>query len=320
MNALIYANQTLLGVTNSDGQYSTMIKPGSYSIVVFYSNFNYNSSIEIFENQNHTIIMPIYSNITIVVLNNDLSAAEFIPVKLYSLGSVLTMYGLTDFNGQITWNFIPWGRYEIEILTNTSSYLYNITISNSVILKNDIFSFTIPTSTILTLTGTNNLGKWTFNRDYQISSPGELSDTTLNNLGFSVIFPTLFLIILLMTIFGLVSILHQPIYKLHYTVKNLKTLGTSNEQILEIISLQFGLLSLVFSLIGYIFGFFVIIYWPIMQQLPIAGMIIKPEIGNVFIPLVIGISFGLISMTFAHRYTNREFFSNEKKDLITNSV
>ena len=312
-NALLYANQTLLGITDADGQYSTMIRPGSYSITIFYSNFSYISSIEIFENQNLTISMPIYSNITIVVLNNDLSAAEYISVKLYSLGSVSPMYGLTDFNGQITWNFIPWGNYEIEILTNTSSYMYNITVSNSAILKNNIFSFTIPTSTILTLTGTNNLGKWSFNRDYQISSPSELSDTTLNNLGFSVIFPTLFLIILIMTIFGLISVLHQPIYRLQYTVKNLKTIGSSNEQILEIISLQFGILSLVLSLIGYCFGFLVIIYWPAVQQLPIAGMIIKPEIGDAFIPLVIGISFGHITMIYAHRYANRPNFSKKKR-------
>ena len=114
-----------------------------------------------------------------------------------------------------------------------------------------------------------------------------------------------------MTIIGLISILHQPIYRLKDTIEMLSKIGTSNEQILEIVSIQFSLLSFLLALVGYVFGWLTIIFWPSFQQLPIAGMIIRPETGNIIIPIVLCLGFGSIALIFTYRYAKREFFSFE---------
>ena len=83
-NAVIKGNQSVLGLTNNLGIFTDRMTPGSYDLAIYYGSFSYNLSIQIFENQMHTIELPIYSNLTIAIQSNDLSPAEYISVNLYS--------------------------------------------------------------------------------------------------------------------------------------------------------------------------------------------------------------------------------------------
>ena len=312
-NVIIKNNQQILGLTNSNGTFSKEIKPGSYSLSFYYAIFQANLPIDIYENQNHVITLSIYSNITISVNNQDTSPAEGITVSLYSAQNEFIDSKITNFDGIVIWNNIPWGLYNVKIKSNTTINTYNITISSISDQNNNIFTFILPsTNSLLSAVG-NNLGKWSFNRNYELVAPSELSDKTLQNLGFSVIFPTLLLIIFVMTILGIMSVLHQPIFKLNSTIRDLKRLGATKEQILSIVSFQFSVITAFLALIGYCIGFVMIIFWPNLQQLPIAGMIIRPEINNVFVPILISISFGLITSVFTYNYTKREYFPEKSK-------
>ena len=312
-NAIIKSDQTIIGESESNGTFNQKITPGPHLIVVYYSIFQANLSIQIFENQFYEINLPVYSNITVTILNQDSSPAEGISVSLYSSSNRLIDSEVTNFDGNINWNFLPWGTYKIQLNINNTTINYPVYISESTNQNNNMFIFSLPaTNQLLSQVG-NNLGKWTFNRNYEIVSPGELSDTTLQNLGFSIIFPTLFLIILVMTILGVMSVIHQPIFKLRNTFRNLQRLGASKEQILVIISFQLSVLGFTLALIGYGVGFIAILFWPNLQQFPIAGMIIKPEINNLVLPFFISLSFGFITGIFTFYHTKREYFNKVQK-------
>ena len=312
-NARIQNGQNTLGFTNAIGDWFAMVQPGTYDLVVTYQSVSTNLSITIFENQVHTITLPVNSNISVQVLGSDNSPTESVSIYIMNpIGETINL-GITNFYGIVNFNNIPWGNYKIKLNYDNVSLLYNLTISGDFDSKGDVFTITLPYSNNLDTALGNNLGKWTFNRNYDLSNPSELSDQTLQNLGFSVIFSTLFLIILVMTFIGLISVQHQPIYKLKDTIANLKRIGSSENQLLGMITFQFTVNTLILTSIGYVVASILVLFWPSLQEFPIAGMIIKPENFNASIFLLQNISFSLITGIFAYYYTKKEYFVRNKK-------
>ena len=318
-NAAIKIDQKITGLSDIGGIFSKLFNPGSYNLLISFKSFQQAITIDIFENQTQIIYLPITTTINVVLLNSDNSPAEYIPVSLSSDTEKLVLYGISDFNGQITWNNIPWGSYTLAISFSNSTIDSNITISSLSDSQNNIFTINLPTNNKLDAILGNNLGKWTFNRNYEISDPGSLSDQTLQNLGFSVVFSTLFLIILSMSLLGLISILHNPIYKLRHPIRDLRRIGASKKQILAISSVQFTFMSMILSLLGFCLGLLLLTFWPSLQQYPIAGMIIRPQIYNLDMILIQTLSFGLITFVYSWYYTNKEYFHKKKNTLVFSS-
>jgi ABC-type antimicrobial peptide transport system permease subunit len=107
---------------------------------------------------------------------------------------------------------------------------------------------------------------------------------------------------------SLISLLHQPIYKIRLSIKDLRRLGATSSQILSMVSVQLSVLSCIMAIFGYLVGQTLILFWPNLQQFPIAGMIIKPNHTDIFIPLFLISSFSIISGLYAYYYTKIEYF------------
>lgn len=314
-NVQIKIGKSSLGFTNKDGILSVILDPGSYTLQIVYNSFTANLSVQLFENQFQTVNLPISSNISILIQNSDNSPVDNVPVFISTLTTENLYIGITNFNGFVRFNNIPWGIYRIGVKYANSTLVYNITVGDSLALQNNIFTITLPNSNNLDNLIGNNLGKWTFNRNYELSNPSALSDQTVQNLGFSVIFLTLFLIILVMTFLGLISVQHQPIYKLKNSIKNLHIIGSSRNQVLEIITFQFTVWTIILTSLGYFIASILILFWPNLQEFPIAGMIIRPENFNSFMFLLQNVGFGLITGFYSYYYTKKEYFSPKVNEL-----
>jgi hypothetical protein len=306
-SAIIKNNELTLGLTNKTGLFSKTVNPDKYSLTIFYKSFTKTIEIELFEDQIIEIYLPVTSNITIIVVNTENYPMEYISTSLNIPNHQTIKSDFTNFEGKINWNLIPWGSYEILLNDNQSSFTFSIIISDDSEQKNNVFIFILPVTRSVPNLG-SNLGKWTFNRNYEISDGATLSDKTLENLGFSIIFLTLFLIIALMTFMSLISLLHQPIYKIRLSIKDLRRLGATSSQILSMVSVQLSVLSCIMAIFGYLVGQTLILFWPNLQQFPIAGMIIKPNHTDIFIPLFLISSFSIISGLYAYYYTKIEYF------------
>jgi hypothetical protein len=198
-SAIIKNNELTLGLTNKTGLFSKTVNPDKYSLTIFYKSFTKTIEIELFEDQIIEIYLPVTSNITIIVVNTENYPMEYISTSLNIPNHQTIKSDFTNFEGKINWNLIPWGSYEILLNDNQSSFTFSIIISDDSEQKNNVFIFILPVTRSVPNLG-SNLGKWTFNRNYEISDGATLSDKTLENLGFSIIFLTLFLIIALMTL------------------------------------------------------------------------------------------------------------------------
>ncbi|MHA2365203.1 MAG: hypothetical protein ACXAC7_14685 [Candidatus Hodarchaeales archaeon] len=280
-------------ITNKDGMSSIICSPGILDINISYSTINYATQIFLEQSIIYVIPLNINSSVIIRVEDNLGLTLQNVRLDIYDSANIIIDSSLTNWYGEYNTSSLPWGKYRLKVSSNGKDYNKFFTINTLTPNPIEITVFS-RINDYFSEIGINP-SKWSQNRNYQISDPSILSANTLDSLGFTLALTALFLIITMMTIIGLIATTYHPLYILQEPIKILRLLGVMSKQIKISISLQLAFYSGFSGIIGGFLGLTFLIYFPFLQVISIAGLVINPVINAWFLPII---AIGFFFITF----------------------
>ncbi|MHA2104522.1 MAG: ABC transporter permease [Candidatus Hodarchaeales archaeon] len=285
-NALIYFNGSFIDQTDENGMLYYSIEPGKYNVQIkllggteyhFFDNF-WEIDTKIYQIDPKTYL-------NIITLSETGVGLENVQVTLYddNISFISTKY--SDWQGLSSFEGLSFGNYHLEFVYEsiTINKMVEINIDNNMTILIEI-----------TIFSEFNFGdiyksvKW-FNFENQesldIYYSDELSDQIFENLGFSIAFYAILIIISGTTVLALTISVQHP---MNIAVKRFRTmilLGATPTQVILSVTSRLSLLSLLISFIGNITGVLITILIPQLKTIFVGGLIINSQSDLVIIIL-----------------------------------
>lgn len=283
VGATVRMRQEVVGVTSEDGSIVTEVEPGFDVVSLEIAEQVYAWQVGLFESVDYSFGLDLETVLVLEVADKNGVEQENVVVRVFNGYNVLLDEGLTKWNGQFHTVPLPWGRYRVELDRGNQTVTTFVSVDG---VEERLVDLLVPSDTSLGQDFGVGAGKWTFNRDYQITAPSDLSFGTLEQLGFTIALAALFLVILLTTIAGVVATSHHPVLIIQEQIRSLRLIGATPAQILVAVASQLAAYSGLLSVAGIFMGLLFMTFTPFFEVVSVAGLLIRPFVNFWFFPTI----------------------------------
>lgn len=281
---------SIQGFTNSTGYIEFTIPISDFTINISYSdrNFEYNYKVDRSRKMTNNYYIDIGKNFRISLRDkNNVEVSEAFITIDYEINSthyLRILSGITDDKGNLDIESILEGKYlikieiidvlfysEIEVLPNENEVIISVNMD-----FNQLKDF--------------KLNKWPGRRVYQVSTSNEYVDTFIDT-SLSIITLSVLSIVIIVTALSSLSLRSVVTFTIerysNQTIPLLRRLGATRKQIALNFAIQFSIISVFTSILGILFGYYLVTEISQIKVTNIAGILIYPVLDYFFSSVIV---------------------------------
>ncbi|MFW9906844.1 MAG: FtsX-like permease family protein, partial [Candidatus Thorarchaeota archaeon] len=290
--SLISNNGTFSKKTDSNGFVEFFVPVSRYTLQINKESFSFQEEITFHKSQRISIvkIIELAGNLSIILTNQFSQKIIKANVMLTNDFYDLEFSGFTDENGKVTFYTIPWANYSVNIIFIDESFPMII-----IELAQSEISIPLQVETINPILNVEGIN-WNTGSSFSVVLSSQFVSSFLQTT-LAIILTTLTSLVIIISVLSLLSItsvISQPIVSNERSLVTFKRLGATKNQVAFGVVIRLSILGVIASILGSLAGMWVMTIFPMLKNVYIGGIIIRPRIDLWLLSLIVLSNLGVI--------------------------